>query len=711
MTEINLNVEGDKIETPVSLAVELQKQGRKCSHRRMLVLSGEREWCQLQATEIFKNTEKIDRCWVGDGFVKPLPGQELDLVVFNAWSGFDPDVFGAMSGCLRGGGLLLLLIPPVTQWKDYEDPHYDRIRVALSSNQPMPGRYLRRLLATLQADSEVSWCEQEKPAIRSIHSNPQPLAVAEYDLPYKSRDQQEAVAAVVNVVRGHRRRPVVLSADRGRGKSAAFGLAAAELIRAGAQKILVTGPGRLSVEAVFQHAQTQLNDEQMSALEFVAPDELIRNPKDAGLLLVDEAAAIPAPLLETLLKRYSRIAFSTTAHGYEGTGRGFAMRFHRVLDQNAKGWKTKTLKVPVRWAVDDPLESLVFRMLLLDAQCVDEQLFEAGEECSFERLDRGQLAQNEQDLGELFGLLVSAHYKTRPFDLRQLLDGPNVEVFVARSNGHIAAVVLTASEGGFEVTEAKEICAGKRRPRGHLLPEILAAQLGLEAAPLLRCVRVMRIAVHPALRRRKIASQLLEQVADFARSEQMDYIGASFGLDEELLQFWNANHWRPVWLSTQRNASSGCHSAVFMRALSGDGLRLQSQASTRFFAHFPHQLADHLNHLEPALVCGLLKGGKVDHYLLDEDDWRDAYLFSFEQRMLEVCIGAIWKLVMLALSSSSVIADLQPEERNGLVLRVVQKRSWQDVASYLKVAGRKQALEILRKASKKLYLNLNKSNG
>ena len=47
--------------------------------------------------------------------------------------------------------------------------------------------------------------------------------------PCRTADQQRAVDAVVRVVTGHRRRPVVLTSDRGRGKSAAFGIAAAQL--------------------------------------------------------------------------------------------------------------------------------------------------------------------------------------------------------------------------------------------------------------------------------------------------------------------------------------------------------------------------------------------------------------------------------------------------------------------------------------------------
>ena len=49
--------------------------------------------------------------------------------------------------------------------------------------------------------------------------------------------------------------------------------------------------------------------------EFVAPDALLLHPSPAALLLVDEAAAIPTPLLERMLAHHARIVFATTGHG------------------------------------------------------------------------------------------------------------------------------------------------------------------------------------------------------------------------------------------------------------------------------------------------------------------------------------------------------------------------------------------------------------
>jgi len=103
-------------------------------------------------------------------------------------------------------------------------------------------------------------------------------------------------------------------------------------------------------------------------LEFIPPDELIETRPECHILFVDEAAAIPSPLLKQMLETYPRIVFSSTTHGYEGTGQGFAVRFRKTLDTLTPQWKSLTLNQPVRWAENDPLERWIFEFLLLNAQ-------------------------------------------------------------------------------------------------------------------------------------------------------------------------------------------------------------------------------------------------------------------------------------------------------------------------------------------------------
>ena len=62
-------------------------------------------------------------------------------------------------------------------------------------------------------------------------------------------------------------------------------------------------------------------------ISFIAPDELLRNPQELDLLFIDEAAAIPAPMLLKLLHQYRKIVFASTEQGYEGSGKGFSLQF------------------------------------------------------------------------------------------------------------------------------------------------------------------------------------------------------------------------------------------------------------------------------------------------------------------------------------------------------------------------------------------------
>jgi tRNA(Met) cytidine acetyltransferase len=687
---------------------------RRQHQRRTLVLAGSRDWCLDVAETILTASGLLSVHWFSDrappfaaasqgAAALRLLGSELDALVFDAWSGFDPDAFGALTGSIKGGGLLVLLTPLFRQWPAYPDSQNERITVAPYAAERLSGRFLARLVKVLETDPDVMVFEQG--LIRKTPQSVKFPTVAESPIepPCKTLDQQRAVEAVMKVATGHRRRPVVLTSDRGRGKSAAFGIAAAKLIHCGHERILLTGPRLQSVDAVMQHVHSLVSG-RSRAIRFVAPDELLREPQQADLVLVDEAAAIPTPLLETLLKRYSRIAFATTIHGYEGTGRGFALRFSRSLDKYTNSWKALSLATPIRWAANDPLERLVFRMLLLDANAAADDLFQGAvlHECSIERLDRDSLLEDEQALSELFGLLVQAHYRTRPLDLRHLLDGPNLSIYVLRLRQHIAGTALVAEEGGFDAQTARAILAGKRRPHGHLLPETLTVYQGLADAPLLRCARIMRIAVHPALQGRGLGGRLVKHITEQAQGTTNDYIGSSFGVTPGLLEFWTKMGWSPARLSIQRGASSGAHSLVMLKPLSCRGEDLLLKARERFVAQFPYQLCDSLRDLDAGLVCSLMQNAGPCRIKPGEADLEDVQAFASGQRLLEVSIGSVWRWACHALMTSRPASRLDEQELSLLVARVLQKHDWQECARRIGVPGRARAQAVLRTAVAKL---------
>ncbi|AOU96941.1 hypothetical protein BI364_01990 [Acidihalobacter yilgarnensis] len=714
---------------PVELARSLIDAARASRQRRVLVLGGEPAWARA-AGEGLRGALQTTALWVGDtapaGWTACAPraargqlGREYQLVCLDAFAGLDPDALGAVAGTLVGGGLLCLLCPPLATWQVYADPECERMCVAPGSVEAVGGRFLHRL-ATMLADA---------PGVCIVHQDGRvsgdPSAL---ELPAElatepaisadgcvNDEQRVAVAAVLNVVRGHRRRPAVLTAHRGRGKSAALGLAAAVLMAERGATVLLTGPSLAAVEAVFEHAAARLSGVRRSRTElvcgagrlrFVAPDALAVSPPVADLVLVDEAAALPQSLLLRLLRACPRLAFATTVHGYEGSGRAFALRFESRLDAEAPGWRALTLKSPVRWAEHDPLEALGFRALLLDAEPAPAASI-AGVpmlRATIERLDRDALAADEALLREVFGLLVLAHYRTRPFDLRQMLDGPSVAVWVARLNGCVAAVALIAEEGGLPPDLACEVASGRRRVRGHLLPQVLAAHCGRPDAMALRGWRVLRLAVHPAVRRRGLGLALLARLSTDARACGQDWLGASFGATPTLLAFWRHAGLMPLRVGATREASSGAHAALVLRPLSVEAESLYRALRRRYLALSPQLLGDALRDIDPLLALALLARDPDDGVpSVPSPEWRrDAEDFARGARDYEDALGVLWHLAVEVLPRTAFTGDTAYRARQALAMKVLQKRSWKTTAEHLGVPGRRQVMALLREATARL---------
>jgi tRNA(Met) cytidine acetyltransferase len=694
-------------ESLIAWVLENREQARKRGHRYLLCLSGPKSWCIDHAQQLVRVLRESNGLWIGEKSDAPCPtldnaraltrlGSETALLVYDSHCGFDPDAFGALSGTLKGGGLLLLLTPPLADWPAYPDPQRERIAVANYDITARPSLFLERLARQLLQDPSITLFTPQglRPGL--------PAPVEALDPPVEDEwcrtpDQVQAVQAIIHTARGHRKRPLVLTADRGRGKSAALGIAAARLIAEGYAHIQITAPSRQTLSSFYtqisryeQHLESSGSHTSplLQALEFVAPDDLLNRSEHADLLLVDEAAAIPTPLLQGLLKKFPRIVFATTVHGYEGTGMGFAHRFKKHLDQVRPQWREFVLRDPIRWRRNDPLERTVFRLLALDA--------EPANETDLERLDikhapisfpdQKQLLESEADLRQLFGLLILAHYRTTPLDLRQLLDGPNLQVMLVRQNNQIIGVALLASEGEFTDRLAQDIWSGIRRPRGHLLAQSLTAHLGLPYAATLRGLRIMRIAVHPARQGRGLGRHMLEAIETYAREQRFDYLGVSCGATPDLIRFWQHNRLQAVRLGIRSGASSSAPSVMFLRGLSTSGRTLQDEARERFARQLPGLLAEPLREF-PAQWLGPMLTDLPCPGLntLTHQDWLDLVAFAFSRRGYEISQAPINLLVWWGLAHQ----QFSGVERELLITRVLQRHAWQHCARSFGLPGRK----------------------
>ena len=170
-------------------------------------------------------TSATDGIWIGEnapaGFTSlpnkdapELLGTEHRLVVLDARQGVDPEALGIAAGCIPAGGMLVLWLP------DRASDHL------VGSRSP----YHRRLLHLLdefpepiRPDSGTGWILPMDEAETIETEVATGLTV--------THDQERAVRAVEHVLSGQRRKPALLIADRGRGKSAALGIAAGRILK------------------------------------------------------------------------------------------------------------------------------------------------------------------------------------------------------------------------------------------------------------------------------------------------------------------------------------------------------------------------------------------------------------------------------------------------------------------------------------------------
>ena len=518
-----------------------------------------------------------------------------------------------------------------------------------------------------------------------------------------NKEQENALLAIIKVAKGHRRRPLVLSADRGRGKSAVLGIAAKQLLAQGLANIYVTAHTRNAVNTLFKHAEFPPH------LHFIAPDALLKQQPKIALLLIDEAAAIPTDLLTQLLKHYSRIVFSTTLHGYEGTGRGFEIRFQKVLDHVTPQWSSIQLHAPIRWAKDDPLEKFVYQLLLLNAQQGDLRINNhykvpktppvypptySLNKLVIQKIQRNTLLTDEILLQQIFGLLVSAHYQTKPSDLHYLLDHPDVSVFVIQHDNQLIATALSCREGGLAPELVQKVYEGKRRIKGHLIPQSLTFHTGIANAASLQAERIVRIAVHSDCQRQGLASQLIQFIIQ-TRSADCDYIGVSFAASVEMIQFWQKQGFYAVRLGLKRDASSGAHSLIKLRALSTQGEQLLQCARQRFQASLPHLLSEPLADLAIPIICPLLVTKSHVSMQLSAWQWEELNAFSHTHRGYELCISSLWQWLIQWIKQP-VFSQLSPQQQGILIGKILQKKSWRQITVDYNFTGKKAAIAYLK---------------
>lgn len=606
--------------------------------RRLLVLSGDADWTEKQALLLTACTGN-DWLWVSEhapqgvtalvaSHVRTRLGQELKHVVFDARHGLDVEALAMLSGTLLAGSWLLLLVPP---WQDWPAlPDNDSLRWSDRPNPIATPRFIQHFQRHLLADEDVVIWQQGLP----LTINPLSPRVDWKPASGEPTVQQQHILAQLYAAR---QGVYVITAPRGRGKSAVAGM----LTQRCSGPCWITAPSRSATDVLQHHARHDVR--------FWAPDALLAycrlNPlPPVDWLLIDEAASIPSPVLHALLAYFPRILMTTTVMGYEGTGRGFLLKFCATLPQ----WQAFTLDEPLRWANHDPLERIVDQALLFDEYRHDGPVQPSGKSGQSAQLSCWDIREEHPDdwlchpqrMQQCYALLCSAHYRTSPLDLRRLLDAPGMHVYSANVKNNVKhevdGVLWMVDEGGLSEELAHAVWAGKRRPRGNLVAQSLAAHGGITYAPMLLARRISRIAISASQRRQGIGHMLIEAQKRVAQAQGLDYLSVSFGYQPDLWSFWQACDFKLVRIGSHLEASSGCYSAMALFPLSEAGRQLVEHCMNVFERDWFW-----LRRLIPID----LPLAPDENTSLNDDDWRALSGFAFAHRPMESCYAALCRLI------------------------------------------------------------------
>ena len=637
-----------------------------------------------------------------------LLGKDIPLLIYDTLQVYNPDCMGAISGTVPAGGIFVLLTQALC-----EPDCFSAGAGGALENEPLHSQrfsvYFSETLVHTDAFTvyEQSTVPNTDASIKLVDSQRE---FSEQTIT-ETEDQSIAVAAVIKVANGHRKRPLVLTADRGRGKTSALGIAAAQLLLERPRRIVITGPRWSAVETAFIHAEKGLSGSEEQLIKekhaffvdggeftYVAPDVLLSDARSIDLLLVDEAAALPAPILYRLLQCHSRIVFSSTIHGYEGTGRGFEIRFKSMLNSLTPQWRGFHMHTPIRWSAGDPLEVFVFDSLLLNAETCSAEfaLQRDASELQFMELDLDALVKNRLQLKELFGLLVLAHYRTSPSDLRTMLDTPGVRLFALINGGHIIAASWLVEEGGLCDKQTENVRQGQYRLKGNLVVQSLVNQFGLVQAAELRSARIVRVAVHPESQRQGLGKRLITSIITATRDDY-DFISSSFGATLGLNKFWSECGFYPLRLGFKREASSGEHALMVGLGMNKEGVSLIALANGKFHRDFPLQVSEYFPEVTVNLLIDLLTSDiKQESTVLCEDDLQTLERFVMGYQAYEGASVSIWRYLVHSEKAMVVMQGLNGIQQQVLVSKVLVKKDWKDIALQYGLSGKKEVLALLR---------------
>ncbi|KAJ6918949.1 LOW QUALITY PROTEIN: hypothetical protein NC651_013029 [Populus alba x Populus x berolinensis] len=543
---------------------------------------------------LFLETGGLTYCLYKDS--ERILGNTFGMCILQDFEALTPNLLARTMETVEGGGLIVLLLRSLSSLTSLYTMVMDvHERFRTESHFRASGRFNERFLLSLASCKACVVMDDElnilpiSSHIRSIAPVPvkedsEGLSEAERGLKnLKEQLHQDfpvgplikkcctldqgkaAITFLDSVLDKTLRSTVALLAARGRGKSAALGLAVAGAIAAGYSNIFITAPNPENVKTLFEFicrgfdaieykehidydvvksanpefkkATVRINifKQHRQTIQYIQPHEH-EKLSQVELLVIDEAAAIPLPVVRSLLGPYL-VFLSSTVNGYEGTGRSLSLKLLQQLEEqsqisskNVEGslsgrlFRKIELSESIRYASRDPIESWLNALLCLDVtnSIPSIRRLPPCSECNLYYINRDTLFSYHKDselfLQRMMALYVASHYKNSPNDLQLMADAPAHHLFVflgpvdesKNQLPDILCVIQVCLEGQISRKSAIQSLSEGHQPFGDQIPWKFCEQFRDTVFPSFSGARIVRIATHPSAMRLGYGSAAVE---------------------------------------------------------------------------------------------------------------------------------------------------------------------------------------------------------
>ncbi|KJK79600.1 hypothetical protein H634G_05192 [Metarhizium anisopliae BRIP 53293] len=520
-------------------------------------------------------------------------GQTFGMCILQDFEALTPNILAKTIETVEGGGLVIMLLKGMNSLRQLYNLSMDvHSRYRTEAHDDVVARFNERFLLSLgrcesclviddemnvlpisggkdvtalpPPDLDDTKTEQQIELEHIKDENEEKQPVGSLIKLARTVDQAKALLTFTEAIAEKTlRSTVALTAARGRGKSAAMGTLF-EFVFKGFDALGYADHADYSIiqstNPDFNKAIVRVNihRQHRQTIQYIRPQDA-HVLGQAELVVIDEAAAIPLPLVKKLMGPYL-VFMASTINGYEGTGRSLSLKLIKQLREQSrlgaatngeteiadrstgKASKTEdfqttrklreiTLAEPIRYAKGDSVEKWLNKLLCLDATLPkmksNLQGYPDPNLCELLVVNRDTLFSfhpvSEAFLQQMVALYVASHYKNSPDDLQLMSDAPAHELFVlvppnVESTGKLPeplCVIQVALEGKISRQSVLNSLSRGQRPHGDLIPWLVSQQFQDEDFASLSGARVVRIATNPEYVSKGYGTKALELLVDY----------------------------------------------------------------------------------------------------------------------------------------------------------------------------------------------------